>query len=73
MVYALTTIAKCKCCKKRFGFLTKKHRIIVAAEKDLNLLKTIFGHKLKHAIEVKDISKLPLPVISIHQWLLERS
>lgn len=53
--YALKTNAPCKCCGKNFGFMTWKHKIILATDEDVYILN---GFTIKYpSTNVVEIEK----------------
>lgn len=75
MFYAIPTKGKCKCCGRRFGYLTVKHKVLIASEKNKDLLTECFGINADALVDADLIllKKMNIPWIEIQQALDQSS
>jgi len=74
--YAVKTNDKCKCCGKKFGYLTSRHRIIVAEGNSVYFLKKFLDNKKSGElieIDMKDLIKKEVQFVLFSDMIKEKT
>jgi len=71
MYYCIPTSGKCKCCGRKFGYVTVQHKVLVIAEENKDLATEHFGilDSTLAEVDFKLLERLNIPWIELKEAL----